>query len=124
MFGFVLLILAALVADVLITIMWVNVARDKGYEDTGRIFCLCFFLGIIGWMYVSALPDFVLRSQVREIASLLKKKDGKQPEAHFTLEKKKRNVGDGKSSQEEYGVGFSHDLRGQNSFGTNDISRK
>lgn len=48
------------------------VAIKKGYA--GNIaFHSCFWLGIIGYLFVISLPDLVQRKQLKEIISLLSK---------------------------------------------------
>ena len=34
-----------------------DIAREKGYNESGKYFCLCFFFGIIGFLLVAALPE-------------------------------------------------------------------
>ena len=52
----VIIILLILVLDCYIAQQFESVAKDKGY--TGRkYYYLCFFLGIIGYLLVIALPD-------------------------------------------------------------------
>ena len=33
------------------------VAEMKGHDNTGTVLAMCFFLGIVGYLYVIALPD-------------------------------------------------------------------
>ncbi len=49
-----------------------KVAEAKGYGDEYNIFAICFFLGIVGYIYVLALPDLILREQMKTIADSLK----------------------------------------------------
>ena len=44
----------------------VEAANDKGYCDNDLfIFYICFFLGVLGYMYVAALPDLKLREMLK-----------------------------------------------------------
>ena len=45
----------------------VEAANDKGYCDNDLfIFYICFFFGVLGYMYVAALPDLKLREMLAE----------------------------------------------------------
>lgn len=46
-------------------------AEEKGYNSEAHAFALCFWLGIVGWLYVVALPDKNIRKQNEEIINLL-----------------------------------------------------
>ena len=50
-----------------------KISVAKGYTEKNHTFALCFFLGIIGYIYVSALPDLTLREQNRQLVLLLSK---------------------------------------------------
>lgn len=50
-----------------------NVAYAKGYDDNAHAFAMCFWLGIVGLLYVVALPDLVQRKNQEEIIALLRK---------------------------------------------------
>lgn len=53
--------------------LMVNSAVMKGYNpDEMHIFAICFFLGIIGYIYVLSLPDKITQQQNKEIIELLK----------------------------------------------------
>lgn len=47
-----------------------SIAKNKGYEDA-KPFWLTLFLGIIGILYVIALPDLKEREQREDILSVL-----------------------------------------------------
>jgi hypothetical protein len=49
-----------------------QVATDKGYDSEAHAFAMCFFFGIMGGLYVNALPDKNLRAQNDEIIALLR----------------------------------------------------
>ncbi len=44
----------------------------KGYGDDAHAWAMCFWLGIIGGIYVIALPDLVQQGQNQQIISMLK----------------------------------------------------
>ena len=50
------------------------VATLKGYGDDAHAWAMCFWLGIIGCIYVAALPDKIAQSQNQQIIELLKGK--------------------------------------------------
>lgn len=47
----------------------------KGYGENYHIWALCFWLGILGYLYVLALPDLVTQSQNQQIIKLLSNGD-------------------------------------------------
>ena len=49
-----------------------GIAEDKGYEGQ-KYFWLCFFFGLIGYIYVAALPDLELRSRIRNMQEPMEK---------------------------------------------------
>lgn len=49
-----------------------DVAYAKGYDDSIHAFAMCFWLGIIGYLYVIALPDIEARRKQDAIIELLK----------------------------------------------------
>lgn len=59
--------------SVFIAGLMVDSAVMKGYNpDEMHIFAICFFLGIIGYIYVLSLPDKITQQQNKEIIELLK----------------------------------------------------
>ena len=46
-------------------------AVRKGYGDDSHVFALCFWLGILGGIYVIALPDLVQQEQNQKIIDIL-----------------------------------------------------
>lgn len=50
-----------------------DVAYAKGYDDSIHAFAMCFWLGIIGYLYVIALPDIEARRKQDAIIELLSK---------------------------------------------------
>ena len=48
-------------------------ALEKGYEKEAHAFAICFFLGILGGLYVIALPYKDIHEQNKEIINLLEK---------------------------------------------------
>lgn len=49
-----------------------NVAAMKGYGKEIHAWAWCFWLGILGYIYVLSLPDKVTQSQNQQIIELLK----------------------------------------------------
>lgn len=54
-----------------------DVAYAKGYDDSIHAFAMCFWLGIIGYLYVIALPDIEARRKQDAIIELLKNNEVK-----------------------------------------------
>lgn len=54
-----------------------QVVYEKGYDSEAHAFAMCFWLGILGCLYVIALPDKNLKKQNEKIISLLKEKNNK-----------------------------------------------
>ena len=52
----VILIIIGLIAYVLIALVFGNIADEKGYSKAAHFVC-CLLFGIIGWIYVGALPN-------------------------------------------------------------------
>lgn len=53
-----------------------NAATEKGYGTEAHVFAMCFWLGIIGCIYVAALPDKIQQNQNQQIIELLKEMRG------------------------------------------------
>lgn len=78
MFGYILLVIVIyLIIGFVIGRMMENVAADKGYGTEAHAFAMCFWLGIIGCIYVAALPDKIQQKQNQKIIELLSVKDDK-----------------------------------------------
>ena len=60
------LILAFLIDAYIATLMQ-KVGVDKGYGEEHHIWAICFWLGIIGYLYVIALPDKIQQSQKQKL---------------------------------------------------------
>lgn len=52
-----------------------NAAIYKGHGDEAHPWIMCFLLGILGGLYVIALPDKISQEQNAQIIKLLKEKD-------------------------------------------------
>ena len=69
----VLAIVVGITINFIIATMMSNVAVMKGYGKEVHAFAACFWLGIIGCIYVTALPDKIVQSQNQKIIELLKR---------------------------------------------------
>lgn len=49
-----------------------KVAARKGYGNDAHAWAMCFWLGIVGGVYVIALPDLIQQNQNQQIIELLK----------------------------------------------------
>ena len=74
----ILLIVLGLCIDAYCASLMKKVAIAKGYEENNHIWSICFCLGIIGYLYVIALPDLIQQSQNQKIIKLLEAKNEKQ----------------------------------------------
>ena len=50
-------------------------ATQKGYGVEAHAFAMCFWLGVIGCIYVAALPDKIQQKQNQKIIELLSTKE-------------------------------------------------
>lgn len=65
-----LAVLVYLAANYLFATLMNNIAVEKGYENS-HAFALVFFFGILGMLYVIALPNLKTQSQLEDILTLL-----------------------------------------------------
>lgn len=73
MFLYILLMIAVyFVVGYIIGRRMENTATEKGYGTEAHAFAMCFWLGIIGCIYVAALPDKIQQNQNQQIIELLK----------------------------------------------------
>lgn len=68
--GIAIIIMIIIIANLFFTTLMCNVAKDKGYENS-HIFLLVFVFGILGILYVIALPDLKAREQREDILTAL-----------------------------------------------------
>ena len=54
-------IVIILVINCIVASKFQDIAIQKGYEDSSHAFVMCLFFGIIGYLYVIALPDLNMR---------------------------------------------------------------
>lgn len=69
-----LLIVAYFVINFIIARMMENAAAMKGHGTEVHAFAACFWLGIIGCIYVAALPDKITQGQNQQLIELMKEK--------------------------------------------------
>lgn len=73
-------ILVLIVMGVIMSGIMTNAATEKGYVNSEmKIFTICFFFGIFGYLYVVALPDKTVQEQNKEIIELLRRQSTNQP---------------------------------------------
>lgn len=65
-----IIIFAIVVANVFLAGKMAEVAIMKGYGDEIHAWAWCFWLGIIGYIYVLSLPDKVAEEQNQKIMAL------------------------------------------------------
>ena len=65
-FGLVLVLIIALVAQLIIALKFASCAEEKGYDRT-PYFWVCFLLGMIGYCMVAALPDLYLHQKLNRM---------------------------------------------------------
>ena len=58
--------LIALIVNIVICVRFANIAAEKGYNGTGY-FWACFFLSIIGYIMVAALPDQIVYCRLSQL---------------------------------------------------------
>jgi len=75
MFGYIILgIVVYFIIGLIIGKIMENAAALKGYGSEAHAFVICFFLGVIGCIYVAALPDKIQQEQNQKIIDLMEKK--------------------------------------------------
>ncbi len=72
--GIILMILVGLVVQAIYASLMNKAAARKGYGDDAHAWAMCFWLGIIGGVYVIALPDLIQQNQNQQIIELLKER--------------------------------------------------
>ena len=79
--GYLIVLAVFLLINYLIAKKFEEIAFIKGYSEQDHTFAMCFWLGIVGYIYVLALPDLVTikksAAQGRRIEELLKSIDHK-----------------------------------------------
>lgn len=73
----IIVVLAAVVViviDVVIAKKMESVAALKGHGEEVHAFAMCFWLGIVGYIYVAALPDKIQQEQNQKIIELISTK--------------------------------------------------
>lgn len=70
-------IIVGIVINFIIASMMSNVAVMKGHGKEVHAFAACFWLGIIGCIYVAALPDKIIQSQNKKIIELTERNEAK-----------------------------------------------
>ncbi|MBO5907113.1 MAG: hypothetical protein J6V83_01075 [Clostridia bacterium] len=56
-FLFFMMLAAIVVINYIVARKFEDIAFSKGYDSSIHSFAMCFWLGIIGYIYVAALPD-------------------------------------------------------------------
>ena len=69
LWGFVIGIIIILFINYCIARKFEGIAFQKGYDDGAGSFRMCFWFGIVGILYVIALPDRNLAYMIRKIGS-------------------------------------------------------
>lgn len=61
MFVFIIVaVVLALWIQSIIATKFEEIAIQKGYDKTRSVFIMCFLLGLVGYLYVIALPDLTI----------------------------------------------------------------
>ena len=70
MFWLILGVLIGLTINIVLCLRFAEFAEEKGYHK-GKYFWMCFFLGVIGFAWVAALPDLTLQERLSKIEGSL-----------------------------------------------------
>ena len=70
-------VLVVLAVNFLFATLMNNIAVSKGYENA-HAFALVFFFGVLGMLYVIALPDLKAQAQREDILTILLEKNGEK----------------------------------------------
>ncbi|MGN1047822.1 MAG: hypothetical protein ACI4QZ_04365 [Eubacteriales bacterium] len=77
MLGLITLVILILVIGLVVSAtMMEKAAAEKGYGKEAHAFAMCFCLGIIGCIYVAALPDKIRQNQNQQIIEMMKEMKG------------------------------------------------
>ena len=66
----VLIVLISLIINIVFAVVFSSVAEEKGYFSKGY-FWLCFFFGLIGYVYICALPNTNLEHKLNSVLGAL-----------------------------------------------------
>lgn len=72
--GTILVILIGICINAYLASLMKKAGIAKGYGEDAHIWAICFWLGIMGYLYVIALPDKIQQSQNQKIIELLEGK--------------------------------------------------
>lgn len=76
--GIIIGLLLLIGIDYLISSKMESIAALKGHGTEVHAFAMCFWLGIIGYIYVAALPDKIQQAQNQKIIELLENKENEK----------------------------------------------
>ena len=68
LFVYIIVLIIAIVINIAISSKFSDIAYEKGY-DGQPYFWLCFFLGVVGYTMVAALPDLELYRNLDEVSA-------------------------------------------------------
>ena len=63
-------IIISFVVNYIVASQMETAAALKGYGKEVHVFAMCFWLGIIGCIYVAALPDLIQQKQTKQMIDL------------------------------------------------------
>ena len=61
-----IILIICLIINYIIAKKFERIAFDKGYDESIHSCAMCFWLGVVGYLYVIALPDLNLHNNVNE----------------------------------------------------------
>lgn len=67
----IIVLIAAIIIDFILAKFMVSAAEMKGHGPEAHVFAMVFWLGLLGCLYVIALPDLNLRKQNEEVLARL-----------------------------------------------------
>lgn len=76
-FLYIVIIAAMLYVGYIVAKQFEKIANQKGYGEEKHTLAMCFWLGIVGYLYVIALPDMNFEKRLQE--SISKPETEQQP---------------------------------------------
>ena len=61
----IVLLLLLIIIHYKVAKMFEKLAFDKGYGKDANAFIMCFWLGIVGYIYVAAMPKLTEKTQIK-----------------------------------------------------------
>lgn len=88
---YVVFLVVVIFVNIVMAFKMQDVVEKKGYTDVNA-FALCFFFGIFGYFYVTALPDLELRKMLKSIETSKAQELQETQEVQMEFDKDKEKI--------------------------------